>query len=163
MEKKAPTEKFAPGKADIAAWNEDIDRLSASDGLDDVMKTFACIVDHFEENHMDRLLCKTYRKALDWLATLKKDLSSFRAVEYETGCADSDGNLVPGTSHAMYMVYNTNTVSDGEASEILSSGRADIDPRVAVLWPSQAMALFPGLKNQPEDGAEEPGRRNADG
>lgn len=152
--KKKPSARFAPSRQELDEWNGRINELQNGEGLDACMQVLACIVDHYDTMRMDHLQCVIYHRALDWLATLKKDLEAFRIIEYENACADSDGRRVPGTERAMYMVYNTNIVSDEDAEKILASGRQDMDPRVVILWPSQAKALFPALREGSEEDGE---------
>lgn len=151
-----PSVRFRPSRGELDEWNGRIDELQNDEGLDACMQVLACIVDHYDTMKMDHLQCVIYHRALDWLATLRKDLEAFRVIEYEDACADSDGVRVPGTERAMYMAYNTNVVTDEEARGIIGKGRHETDPRVVVLWPSQAEALFPALRERPEeDGKDE--------
>lgn len=152
--KKKPSARFAPSRLELDEWNGRINELQNDEGLDACMQVLACIVDHYDTMKMDHLQCVIYHRALDWLATLKRDLEAFRVIEYEDACADSDGRRVPGTEHAMYMAYNTNVVTDEEAHEIIGKGRHETDPRVVVLWPSQAAALFPALREGSEEDGE---------
>lgn len=155
-----PSERFRPDKADIGVWNSQLDEITQEDGLDSVMRSLASIVDEYDTSKMDRLQCAVYHKALDWLQTLKtqverlgSELGAVKAIAYQTGCGNSDGELVKGTEHDMVMFYNTAVISDEDAAKILDQGRQDMDPRVVVLWPQQAVALFPKLhENDPEKG-----------
>lgn len=153
--KKKPSARFAPSRRELDEWNGRIDELQNDEGLDACMQVLACIVDHYDTMKMDHLQCVIYHRALDWLATLRKDLEAFRVIEYEDACADSDGDRVPGTERPMYMAYNTNVVTDEEARGIIGKGRHETDPRVVVLWPSQAEALFPALRERPEEDGED--------
>lgn len=157
MRIKAPRERFAPTEDELKAWLEDIDAIMASDGLEDAMRALACVTN--SRTRLDRASREACRKALDWMQTMKSDLESIRAIEYQTGCADSDGKIVKGTERPMYMVYNRRTVSDEDAMAILDAGHQDTDPRVVSLWPSQALSLFPALgeKSEEDEGKEETG------
>lgn len=157
-EKKKPGLAFRPSREDLDDWNGKIDELHKDEGLDACMQVLACIVDHYDTMKMDRLQCVIYHRALDWLATLKARLESFKIIEYGAGCANSDGDLVPGTEHVMYMAFSTDVISVEDAEKILAAGRQDMDPRVVVLWPSQAAALFPALRGGSEGNAENKGQ-----
>lgn len=101
------------------------------------------------------------KRALDWLLSLKKrldesnkKLGAVKAVPFTSGCADSDGKIVPGTEVAKLMFYNTDVISDDGAMKLLSDGRQELDPRVVVLWPQEAVALFPALHDADEKGED---------
>lgn len=152
--KKEPGMKFAPSRAELDEWNKQINELLRDAGLDACMKALACIVDEYDTRRMDRIQCEVYHRALDWLATLKSQLEAFKAVPYESAIADSDGKPVPGTAHTRYMVYNTAVIGDADAEKLLRQGRQDLDRRVADLWPEQAFALFPGLRQENQEGGD---------
>ncbi len=162
-----PCAEFRPSPEDIKAWNGDLDAITDKEDLDSVMKSLASIADEYDRLGMDRLQCTIYHKALDWLQSLKgrleeavATLDAVRVIEYTSCCANSDGKPVRGTERPMYMVYNRRVIGDADAEEILKQGRQDLDPRVVVLWPSQAFALFPKLK---EDYEREDGNAETDG
>ena len=159
---KEPTEKFGPSREELDRWGADINRLRLNSDLDSVMRELACIYDWYRRDGVDHLQQKAYRKALDWLQTLKsrledanRKLGAIKALEYTDGCGDSDGKLVPGTEQTKIMLYNTDVISDQHAEGVLDAGLQDLDPRVVVLWPSQAAALFPGLGRGEKDKDEE--------
>ena len=96
--------------------------------------------------------------ALDWLHTLRIRLekadaamSAVRLVEFVSSVADSDGNPVPGTEAPRILAYNTAVISDAEATELLDTGRYELDGRVIVMWPSEAKILFPDMHEVKED------------
>lgn len=145
-----PELSFRPDRSSLDKWNHEIGELTAQESLSATMKALACIVDEYESRKMDHIQCIVYQRALDWLATLKDRLSQFKAIEYRSGSADSDGRLVPGTEYVKCMAYNTKVISDEDAEEVLRQGLQSMDDRVVDLWPSQARALFPDLAEKPE-------------
>lgn len=153
--KNKPDVKFAPSRAELDAWNTQAGELQSDESLGACMKLLACIVDEYDAKQMDRLPCLVYHRALNWLATLKARLESFKAVAYESCLSDSDGKPIPGTGYGKYMVYNTAVIGDAEAEKLLQQGRQDTDRRVVDLWPEQAFALFPSLRPEIENPDEE--------
>lgn len=156
-----PSERFRPDKADIEAWNGRIDEMAESEDLESVMRSLASIVNEYDDHNMDRLQCGIYHKALDWLQTLKTQvdglrgkLGAVRAIQYTSRMANSDGEPVSGTERIMYLFYNRNTISDKDAETVLDRGDPELDPRVVVMWPSQAAALFPDLCEAKEEDDE---------
>ena len=140
----SPSERFRPGKAEIEQWNGQLDEMTQKEDLESVMRSLASIVDEYDTRKMDRLQCAVYHRALDWLQTLKNldtELGSVRAIEYTSRMAKSDGEPVAGTERTMCLFYNSGVISDADANAILDKGDPELDPRVVVLWPSQAAAL----------------------
>lgn len=159
---ESPSVKFAPSDADIDVWSEKINAMKDLDDLDSAMRVLACIVHSYERMNVDHLQRAAYRKALDWLATLKSRLEKtndfiggLRVLEYSVAISDSDGKPVHGTERRRALLYNTATVSDEEAGRILSRGTQDYDPRVISDSPTSVRNVFPWLF---EDGIAKEGQ-----
>lgn len=148
----APCSEYVPPEGDLDAFLPD---SRPKEDLDGVMLSLAAITAHYEKNRMDGLQCRTYRKALDWLQSLKdrvedanRTLGAIRVIGYGSACCDSDGEPVPGTEMSHMMAYNRNTITDEDAEKILERGDPERDPRVVAASPEQMAALFPHILEQ---------------
>ena len=122
---------------------------------DSITLSLAAITAHYEKNRMDHLQCQTYRKALDWLQSLKdrveaanRTLGAIRVIEYGSACCDSDGEPVPGTEVPCAMAYNRTVMTDEDAEKILKKGDPEHDPRIVTASPEQMAAMFPHILEQ---------------
>lgn len=59
-------------------------------------------------------------------------------IDFETGIANSDGELVEGTERAVCILYNKTVITDDEVQELINSGMYEYDNRVIVTTPTQA-------------------------
>lgn len=161
-----PNTAFTPSRDDLDAWNGDIDHICFGKDLDSCMRALACIVDEYDSKDMDRLMCRTYHLALDWLQTLKdrlehanRTMGAIHGFQFSSVCASSDGEPVPGTRRPLYMMYNTESITDEEAEKLFTGMHSpDLDDRVVVMRPAQAKALFPAMCNRYEKEESEDGR-----
>lgn len=147
-----PSERFLPAPGEIGSWGKDLAAEAGQGSLDSVMKSLAAVADGYGTNGTDRLQHDICYAALDWLQTLKTKLAgaeerlgAVRVIEYQSCMGNSDGEPIEGTERTMYLVYNRSVISDEAAERVLDKGDPDLDPRVVVLWPSQAIAMFPNL------------------
>lgn len=59
-------------------------------------------------------------------------------IDFEVGCCNSDGKLVPGTEHGVCVLYNNTIISEDEVQELIRSGMYEYDNRIVVTTPIQA-------------------------
>ena len=59
-------------------------------------------------------------------------------VDFEVGCCNSDGKLVPGTEQRVCVLYNSTVITEDEVQELLRSGMYEYDNRLVVTTPTQA-------------------------
>ena len=62
-------------------------------------------------------------------------------IEFETGCANSDGEIVKGTERDICILYNETVITEDEVRELIYSGKYEYDNRVIVTTPTQANNL----------------------
>ena len=59
-------------------------------------------------------------------------------IDFETGCANSDGELVRGTERDITILFNKTVITSDEVKELIRSGRYEYDDRIVVTTPTQA-------------------------
>ena len=65
-------------------------------------------------------------------------MNNVMRIDFETGCANSDGELVKGTERDVCILYNKTVITEDEVTELIRSGRYEYDSRVVVTTPTQA-------------------------
>lgn len=157
----APCCRFQPGQEQYDAWENQADQLSEREDLDSVMALLASIVNHYETNQMDHLQCICYRKALDWMESLKQRLEkanrAYHAIHMAAVTAvtaTSDGVPVHGTERPEVFAWNVGAISDDDAMAQINRGMAEFDQRIVRMTPQQSKNLFPD-QNELEDDTED--------
>ena len=59
-------------------------------------------------------------------------------IEFEIGCANSDGEIVKGTERDVCILYNETVITEDEVRELIYSGGYKYDSRIVVTTPIQA-------------------------
>ena len=59
-------------------------------------------------------------------------------IDFETGCANSDGKLVKGTERDVCILYNKTVITGDEVEKLINSGMYEYDSRIIVTTPIQA-------------------------
>lgn len=59
-------------------------------------------------------------------------------LDFSTGVANSDGELVKGTERDVTILYNKTVITGDEVRELIDSGMYEYDSRVIVTTPIQA-------------------------
>lgn len=59
-------------------------------------------------------------------------------IDFETGCAGSDGKVVKGTERSVTILWNKTVISEEEVLDLISSGSYEYDDRIVVTTPTQA-------------------------
>lgn len=59
-------------------------------------------------------------------------------IDFVTGCADSDGNLVKGTERPVTILFNKTVITADEVRELINSDMYEYDSRIVVTTPTQA-------------------------
>lgn len=59
-------------------------------------------------------------------------------IDFETGCANSDGELVKGTERDVSILYNKTVITHDEVEELIRSDMYEYDSRIIVTTPTQA-------------------------
>ena len=65
-------------------------------------------------------------------------MNNVMRIDFETGCANSDGKLVKGTERDVCILYNKTVITNDEVEELIRSGMYEYDSRVIVTTPIQA-------------------------
>ena len=65
-------------------------------------------------------------------------MNNVMRIDFETGCANSDGELVKGTERDVCILYNKTVITEDEVTELIRSGRYEYDSRVVVTTPTKA-------------------------
>lgn len=73
--------------------------------------------------------------------------SNVMRIEFETGYANSDGEIIEGTERDVCILYNETVITEDEVIELIHSGRYEYDNRIIVTTPVQA----DNLKNKKEN------------
>lgn len=66
------------------------------------------------------------------------DMKNVMRIDFEIGCCNSDGELVPGTEHGVCVLYNSTVISEDEVRKLIRSGMYEYDNRLVVTTPIQA-------------------------
>ena len=59
-------------------------------------------------------------------------------IDFITGCANSDGNLVKGTEREVTVLYNKTVITTAEVRKLIDSDMYEYDNRIIVTTPKQA-------------------------
>lgn len=59
-------------------------------------------------------------------------------IDFETGCANSDGELVKGTERMVTVLFNKTVISEVKVKKLINSGMYEFDSRIIVTTPTQA-------------------------
>lgn len=59
-------------------------------------------------------------------------------IDFETGIANSDGELVKGTERNVTILFNKTVITGDEVRELIDSGMYEYDSRIIVTTPIQA-------------------------
>jgi hypothetical protein len=59
-------------------------------------------------------------------------------IDFETGIANSDGELVNGTERAISILFNRTVITDDEVQELINNGMYEYDSRIIVTTPTRA-------------------------
>ena len=59
-------------------------------------------------------------------------------IDFETGCANSDGKLVKGTERNVSVLFNKTVITSDEVRELIRSGMYEYDSRIVVTSSTQA-------------------------
>lgn len=62
-------------------------------------------------------------------------------IDFETGCANSDGEIIEGTEKDVCILYNKTVITYEEVCELIDSGEYEWDSRIVVTTPTQANNL----------------------
>lgn len=65
-------------------------------------------------------------------------MNNVKRIDFETGCANSDGELVKGTERDVTILFNKTVITDDEVRGLIDSGMYEYDSRVIVTTPIQA-------------------------
>lgn len=67
-----------------------------------------------------------------------------------SGIAGSDGEIVPGTEHAVHLMYNCTRITREELEDLINKGTWDLDDRVISL----SINKIRGLQTLEKDGGQ---------
>lgn len=59
-------------------------------------------------------------------------------IDFEVGCANSDGQIVKGTERNVCILYNKTVITEDEVNRLIHSGMYEYDNRIVVTTPTQA-------------------------
>ena len=59
-------------------------------------------------------------------------------IDFITGCANSDGDIVKGTEREVTILFNQTVITADEVRDLITSGMYEYDSRVVVTTPPQA-------------------------
>ena len=65
-------------------------------------------------------------------------MNNVKRIDFEIGCANSDGEIVKGTERNMTVLFNQTVITSDEVRELIHSGMYEYDSRVIVTTPTQA-------------------------
>ena len=68
-------------------------------------------------------------------------MKNVKRIDFETGCANSDGKLVKGTERNVSVLFNQTVITSDEVRELIRSGMYEYDSRIIVTTPTQANNL----------------------
>ncbi len=69
-------------------------------------------------------------------------------IEFETGCANSDGEIIKGTERDVCILYNETVITEDEVIALIHSREYEYDNRVIVTTPIQADNLKDKKENE---------------
>ena len=62
-------------------------------------------------------------------------------IDFEIGCANSDGEFVEGTKESVCVLYNKSVITYDEVCELIYSGEYEYDNRIVVTTTTRANNL----------------------
>lgn len=65
-------------------------------------------------------------------------MKNVKRIDFVTGCANSDGNIVKGTERPVTILFNKTVITADEVRELIISGMYEYDSRIIVTTPTQA-------------------------
>lgn len=65
-------------------------------------------------------------------------MNNIMRIDFEVGCANSDGKIVKGTERGVCVLYNKTVITSKEVKRLIDSGEYEYDSRVVVTTPIQA-------------------------
>ena len=65
-------------------------------------------------------------------------MNNVMRLDFSTGIANSDGELVKGTERDVSILYNKTVITNDEVDKLIRSGMYEYDSRVIVTTPIQA-------------------------
>lgn len=65
-------------------------------------------------------------------------MNNVKRIDFETGCANSDGEIVKGTERNVTVLFNQTVITSDEVRELIRSGEYEYDNRIIVTTPTQA-------------------------
>ena len=68
-------------------------------------------------------------------------MTNVMRIDFEIGCANSDGEIVKGTERDVCILYNKTVITKDEVDELIRSGEYEFDSRIVVTTPIQANNL----------------------
>ena len=66
------------------------------------------------------------------------NMNNVKRIDFETGCANSDGELVKGTERNVTVLFNQSVITSDEVRDLIHSGMYEYDYRIIVTTPVQA-------------------------
>lgn len=77
-------------------------------------------------------------------------MKNVKRIDFITGCADSNRNLVKGTERKVTVLFNQTVITSDEVRKLIDSDMYEYDNRIIVTTPIQADNLR--SKNKAEGG-----------
>lgn len=68
-------------------------------------------------------------------------MKNIKRIDFEIGCANSDGNIIEGTERPVCILFNKTVITDEEVTELIRSGEYEYDNRLVVTTPARADCL----------------------
>lgn len=75
-------------------------------------------------------------------------MNNVMRIDFEVGCANSDGKIVKGTERGVCILYNKTVITYEEVCELIDSGEYEWDSRIVVTTPTQANNLRGKKENE---------------
>lgn len=65
-------------------------------------------------------------------------MKNVRRIDFVTGCANSDGEIIKGTERNVTVLFNKTVITCEEVHELIRSDMYEDDTRIVVTTPTQA-------------------------
>lgn len=65
-------------------------------------------------------------------------MNNVMRIDFEVGCANSNGEIVKGTERGVTVLFNKTVITGDEVRELINSEMYEYDSRVVVTTPTQA-------------------------
>lgn len=65
-------------------------------------------------------------------------MKNVKRIDFVTGCANSDGNLVKGTERGVAVLFNETVITTNEVRKLIDSDMYEYDSRIIVTTPTRA-------------------------